>query len=554
MPEDEHGEVSGISNQTGRDNGNLYPSLDRFTMPDAVPIDMQETWIIPVVSSKKWLAPAIENHITVIRRFIKNSGFYAIASLSVPLVSLILTPFLAHSLSPAEYGMLTVLNTIINLMVLITQLGMGSAFFRACELDYPSSEDRRYVLGMVTSILSLISLITMFGTQLAAPFLAQIFLGQSSRGSLLTLAALVILMQNLTIPGLSWLRRENHSLFYSLLSISNLMITLLATIVLVGRLHLGLTGALLATACGYASIVLYTFPIAVFHSTFKIRADIVWSLLTYGFPLIFGLIAYWILQLSDRYLLSLFSSFVETARYSVVYTLGSAVAVVALGPFTLAWPAASFSIARREDAAQIFKMVFRWFGLFLLFSAFGLSLVGRILLDWLFPVTYHSGANIIPIIAISIAFYGTYHVFMVGVNVTRKVWLFPALMAIAALINLTLNLLFIPLFGAMGAALSTLFAFMVLAVGAYIVNQRIYPVPYQVGMFIAATLLGVVLYIGSDFLRQGLEIYIAWAISFGALIVYGGCLALFGLGLPKLSLLARLKKVKRLINEYWRIA
>jgi hypothetical protein len=63
-------------------------------------------------------------------------------------------------------------------------------------------------------------------------------------------------------------------------------------------------------------------------------------------------------------LLSLFSTLAETAKYAVVYSIGSAMAVVVITPFTLAWPTTMFSVARRKDAADVFRVMFRWFSLF----------------------------------------------------------------------------------------------------------------------------------------------------------------------------------------------
>src|SRR5262249_20567846 len=111
-------------------------------------------------------------------------------------------------------------------------------------------------------------------------------------------------------------------------------------------------------------------------------------------------------------------------------------------------------------------------------------------------------------------------------------------------LNVALNLVLIPLYGPMGAAASTLLAYVVLAIIAYVVNQRIYPVPYEIGKFIFAVLVGAALYIGSDFLGRGLGTYKAWAISSGTLIFYGGCLALLGLGSYKRWLPTRLKAKK----------
>lgn len=479
-------------------------------------------------SSSRAPVAGTESLIAPVRDLLKSSGIYAIASMAPPVVSLVLAPFLTHHLSPADFGILAILNTLISLGAGITQLGLGSAFFRAYGYDYTSSEDRRYVLGTVTILLCLVSLPTVIVVALMAPFLAHLMFGQPALSGFVVLAAGVIFLRNLSIPGFAWLRAESRPFFFSLLSIGNLLITLVANIVLVGVLHLGLAGSLLATGCGYAGVIICTLPIILLHAVLRMRADIVRNLLAFGIPLVFNFIAVWILELADRYLLGIFSSFAETARYAVGYTLGSAMSIIVIGPFTLAWPTAMFAIAKREDAPQIFKLVFRWLSMFLLFAAFGLSIVGIILLDWLFPVSYHSGANVIPIVAASVAFYGVYYVFGVGESVTRKTWWTPILLAIAALVNVALNLVLIPHYGAMGAAVATLIAYIVLASFGYIVNQRLYPVPFEIGIFLIALLIGTALYIGSDFLGRGFGTYGAWGISLCALVLYGGCLVLLG--------------------------
>ncbi len=481
-----------------------------------------------------------------LRSLLKSSGLYALSSVTLPLISLVLAPFLTRSLSPFDYGVLTVLNTSISLAAGVTQLGLGSAFFRAYSYDYSSEEDRRAVTGTVVMLLCLVSLPLVGLIVLLSPLLAGLLLGRSSLGNTIALAATALLLQNLSVPGFAWLRAESRALLYSLLSISNLLVTLLANVILVGVLHMGLAGSLLATGCGYGCVLVCTLPWLLLRSFFSIRTDIMRNLLSFGLPLVVSFLSTWVLQLSDRYLLSIFSSFAETAKYSVAYTLGSAMGVVVLGPFTLAWPTAVYAIAKREDAAHIFKLVFRWFGLFLLFSTFGLSLIGIIVLNVLFPASYRSGANIIPIVASSVAFYGIAYVFGAGTILTRKTWWSIVFTVVAATVNVALNLAFIPVFGAMGAAVSTLVAYVLYALIAYIVNQRIYPVPFETTIFLVALMIGVTLYIGSDALGQRFSLYGGWGVAAGTLIVYGGFLALLAwclsgsrFGLQKIKTLLR---------------
>ena len=198
--------------------------------------------------------------------------------------------------------------------------------------------------------------------------------------------------------------------------------------------------------------------------------------------------------------MGLLGSLSQTASYSLAYTLGGILSTVILAPFTLAWPSAMFTIAKKDNAANVFGVVFHWYAMVLLLATFALSLFSTVLFDLLFPTPYHSAATIIPIIAVSIMFYGFDNIFMTGVSICRKTWFAVAFTAIAALVNLLLNLILIPKMGSTGAALSTLIAYILLAGIAYVVNQRIYPIPYQIGLFTIALIMGVAFYITGSFL------------------------------------------------------
>ena len=99
----------------------------------------------------------------------------------------------------------------------------------------------------------------------------------------------------------------------------------------------------------------------------------------------------------------------------------------------------------------------------------------------------------------------------------------------SALVNVGLNLVLIPLYGAMGAAMSTLLAYAFLSMIAYIVNQRIYPIPFEISTFIIALVIGTGFYAGSSFLARGRGTYETWSIFLCALVLYGGCLLLLGI-------------------------
>ncbi len=296
------------------------------------------------VAQTRTVITEAQSYVALMRGLIKSSGIYALSSLASPLIALVLAPFLTHSLSVTDYGALVVLNTAILLLTGITQLGMLSAVFRAYNYDYESRQDRLKVLSTTIILLSLTSLPMMLVFILVAPWLASVLLGSASFSDSIKITALVVLIQNLSVPGLAWLRAENRATSFSVLSIINLLVALGATVILVGVMHMGIVGALLATGLGYAFIAICTLPLILFRAGLRLRLDIVQNLVSFGIPLVFNTVSFWVLQLSDRYLLSRLGSLAQTASYGVAYNLGSALNVVVLTPFVLAWPTAMFAI------------------------------------------------------------------------------------------------------------------------------------------------------------------------------------------------------------------
>ncbi|HET8841790.1 MAG TPA: lipopolysaccharide biosynthesis protein, partial [Ktedonobacteraceae bacterium] len=496
--------------------------VPRLTMPFRIDIT-PATLILRAVQS------ASENYSTHLGNLLKRSGVYALASMVAPFISLMLAPFLTRSFARADYGALMVLNTAIALVAGISQLGLGPAFFRIYNYDYEGEADRQKALSTTLVLLLASSLLLTVLVFIIAPGLASLLLGDMHMSDNVRLAALIVLLQNLTVPGFAWMRAEGRASISASISVANLLTNLGLTLLLVGVYHLGLPGALLATACGYALVILCTLPSLLLHAGgLALSRKIARSLLAFGMPNAISFAAAWALQLADRFLLAHMRSLSETAIYSVAYTLGGALSVVVLSPFALAWPSTLFLIARRQDACQIFRLIFRWYGLFLLFMTYALSLAALFVLHMCFPPGYRDVEGIIPIVALSTMFYGLYNYLTLGMNIRKKLWYAVLFLAIAALINFGANFILIPLYGSTGAALATLLAYAVLVLETYFLNQRIYPVPFEVGLFGLGLLLTIACYVGGTILTQSFPFWLICVISLAFLLFC--TVGLFALG------------------------
>jgi len=431
-------------------------------------------------------------------------------------------------LSRTDYGALAVLTTVVALVTGATELGLSAAFTRMYAYDCKTQREQLDALSTLVLLLLLILVpITAIGV-IAAPWLSVLLLGSASYSGAIQVAAGLVLTQNLTNPGLVWLRVESRAALYTTISIANLLVTAVGTIILVGMLHMGIVGSLVANGLGDVIIIVCTLPIIFWRAGFHLRFTMAGSMVAFGVPHVMNLISGWVLQVSDRYLLGHLASLSLAAGYSVAYSLAGVLSAAVIGPFSLAWWVLMYPIAKREDAQQVFKLIFRGFSFVLLFATLGLSLFGSSVFDLLFPASYHAQSSIIPIIALSIMFNGIFTVVNLGTSLQRKTWLTSLYFIFSALINVGLNIVLIPAYGTMGAALATLVAYIALALIAYLFNQWIYPVPFEVGLFLVALGIGILLYLEDNGLAQEQTIEMVWGIHIGALLLYGLCLSFLG--------------------------
>ncbi|GCE21022.1 oligosaccharide flippase family protein [Dictyobacter kobayashii] len=492
--------------------------------------DQQPTWLIPAVADlerlKHMFMPLETGAVRpfLLHTLLRHSGVYAIASCMAPFFSLLLTPFLTRHLTALDYGILTLLNTTLALLGPLAQLGLGAAFVRLYHQCTAWPRERHILFTTLLILLATFSLCMSTLLALLAPWLSQLLLHSAGYEDLFRQAALLLLLQNMTIPGFTWLRAQGRSLAFVALALLNLLVNLALTFLLVGSWQWGNSGVLVAACGGYASVFLCSLPLLGSCLYWRVSWSLAWQLLAYGLSTLPGLISVWVLQSSDRYFLLAFGALTQTASYSIAYTLGNILGPLVIAPFSLAWYSALHIIARKTRARELFALIFRWYCMLLLLMVFGVSLLGDDVLHAFFPPSYTLATPIIPLIALSNLFFGLFELFNLGITLRGKLRFNLILLPLAALVNLGCNGVLVPMYGAMGAAISTLLAYAVLALLAYLVNQRLYSVSFDLKLCCWGLLLGAIYYAFYRCLLPQQNQLLHWLFCSGMLACYAASL------------------------------
>jgi O-antigen/teichoic acid export membrane protein len=118
---------------------------------------------------------------------------------------------------------------------------------------------------------------------------------------------------------------------------------------------------------------------------------------------------------------------------------------------------------------------------------------------------YWEGLKVVPVLLMANVFLGAYYNLSVWYKLTDKTHLGARVSFIGAAITLILNWLWIPKFGYMGAAWTTLICYFSMAAISYFLGQKHYPVPYPMRKITSYLALAMSVYLVSEMLRENLD-------------------------------------------------
>ena len=216
--------------------------------------------------------------------------------------------------------------------------------------------------------------------------------------------------------------------------------------------------------------------------------------LAFSVPLIPSVILLWVIDASDRYFITHLLNLSQTAIYSASYTIGALISLFYFPIHGVLFPTVS-RLWEQKEPSRVRSYLEHTTKLFLTLAipgAAGLYILSQTLLDILTTSDYVVGGGLILLVALGTVLLGVYQInFFIILLVKQTKWL-PPMIAIAAITNAGINLALIPKFGIMGAAISTIVSYFILAVIVIVWARRV--INYKVDIkfltkVIAATLL-----------------------------------------------------------------
>jgi O-antigen/teichoic acid export membrane protein len=447
-----------------------------------------------------------------LRRLGKHSAIYGFGGLVQRILAVLLLPVYTRYLTPSDYGIVETLIALTTVLVITLRLGITNAFFRFY-FDSPEATHRRLVLrtsfwftmGMAT--LGLV-LGLLFSREISAALFG------SSDDAWVVAAAFVGLWAQMNYEQLTSLFRvEERSVAYVIASLANIAVTIAATLLLVVALDAGPLGVIVGNFTG--TLLVYAALVGYRREQLGLQFDrrLLREMNRFGMPLVPSALFLWVTNFSDRFFLVKLADTEEVGLYSVGVRIASAMALL-LTAFRTAWPAFAYSIDDDREARRTYAFVLTYLVLVASWVATGLALLSPWLVDWIAAPAFSSSSRVVGPLAFAVVVFAGYVVVAIGVGRARRTQFNWVVTGAAAIVNVALNLILIPRYGMMGAAVATIAAYATMFAGMTWWAQRIYPVAYQWRRVATAATTGVVLVVAGKLIGGGLPVALAFSLAY----------------------------------------
>jgi len=395
-------------------------------------------------------------HTDKYKKLLSDTALFTLSSFGSKILVFFLVPLYTNILSAQQYGIVDTVTTMTNLLVPVLTLLISEAVLRFA-LDDSKNKHQVLWAGMLLIFIS-------SGVMLCVkPLMGFVggkwaFLGDYW----------------LWIVGVYFLNSLNHCLSNYTRGLDKTRLFavsgILYTAVLIAA-NIFFLVVLKLQAEGYLLAIMTADAVCIFHKVIWGRFGkqltkpscskaLLGEMLRYSIPMIPTTVAWWVMQLSDKYVIIGFCGVAVSGVYSIAYKIPSIMSAITT-VFTQAWQISAIKSHGDEDNQEFVSNVYGYVTVFIIAISSGLILFSKHLGYVLFAGEYFVAWRYVPVLIVAYMFSGLSGVLASVYSAFKKTGMLFVSTSVGAVLNIGLNILLIPRYGVMAAAYTTLAGFFV---------------------------------------------------------------------------------------------
>ncbi len=387
---------------------------------------------------------------------------YAFGGVLAQLLPFALLPVYTAYLLPMDYGALALLALTVRLITRVASSpinqGLNRFYYKP---DYAKKREELFSALLVILVLKTLILALLYW--LLSNWLCTLLLGESSWVPIVRLYGFTIILIPIEDYIITFLRLRKMASYCVFLNFLKAIVYAAISVGLLVRFNLGVMAVAWGAIAGSLTLIIVALPAILRHMTWIFRPGIAASPLKYGYPLIITGYAGLLMQSGDRYILRMLGSLSDVGIYSFGYQFSGAFNNVYVMPVHNAASPKAFQLesepVKQRQYLRSAATLYYALGLMLVLFA---SLFAKDLIKVLVQNSaFWPAWVIVPIITLSYLQEGLGNFFVWGMRMDQQTFNISKIAVYCGLLNIFVNILLIPFWGILGAAIATLVAYVV---------------------------------------------------------------------------------------------
>lgn len=370
--------------------------------------------------------------------------------------------FYTSYMSTSDYGTADLITQTANLLIPLAYLGIQDSVFRFAMDDGTGMRTR-----LRNQVFSIGVLITTFGgiiMLLCLPFTGFID-GIKNYAILVVLYTIAACYHNVCAQ---YVRALEDTKLYAIQGIINTALVVSLNILFLAVLDMGITGYILSIILsdGLVTLILVFKKKLWSNLTIVVSRTLAKRMLLFSLPLIPNTVIWWVMGVSDRYMISYFIGTEANGIYSVAYKLPTIITIIAT-VFVDAWSISAVSEygGDKREHARFYTNVWSVLVPMMFIMGSGMIMLSQQGIGLLAAGSYFTAWKYVPFLALAMVF-SSLSAFLGSIYIVKKNSVMSLVTsAIGAVVNIIANLILIPgVGGVQGATVATMLSCVVVFV------------------------------------------------------------------------------------------
>jgi len=406
-------------------------------------------------------------------------------------LAFIFLPLYTAYLSAEEFGIIALITVSISVIIIFIEAPENAGIIR--HYYDPLYTEKRKVLVFNLIAISILKTVITFGIiVIALKNISYLLLDSIRYTDVLFIYCLSIPFRVINNFGMLLLRLQQKAKVYITFSIIKFVVNTGLVLILLIIYGLGIYALAWGTLMGAFAMTIHVLPTIFRNIKFKFNKKITIPVLKYSYPLLIGSFSNYLIQLGDRFILKIFTTVQNVGIYSFGYKISRVMDFVFVTPAKQILEPSIFKLEKNinklkefiyNSTTYMYIMLFSCGLVLIFFSKEIIQLVAQ-------KQEFYSSWVIVPFIVLSYIQHGIGLNLGQGIIMAKKAINKSILNLIAAVTNVLFNILLIPVWGIVGAAIATLISYIVWNILKIIYSFKLYDMKFDLKRLGIITLVG----------------------------------------------------------------